>query len=84
MAGILGAFVGGWLLGVLGISIDAGFISDVIVELVGAVVQLLVLRARRRLYANKVPANSGEFHCPCQALNGVIGCCQVLSGAGRW
>lgn len=45
--GILGAFVGGWLFGVLGISVGSGFIADVIVALVGAVVLLLVVRAIR-------------------------------------
>lgn len=49
VVGILGAFIGGWLFGVLGIAIGSGFISDVIIAFVGAVVLLLILRSLRRL-----------------------------------
>jgi len=49
MVGILGAFIGGWLFGVFGIAIGSGFLADVFVALIGAVVLLLVLRGLRRL-----------------------------------
>jgi uncharacterized membrane protein YeaQ/YmgE (transglycosylase-associated protein family) len=49
VVGILGAFIGGWLFSALGITIGAGFISDIITSLVGAVVLLLILRSLKRL-----------------------------------
>ncbi|MEZ5811252.1 MAG: GlsB/YeaQ/YmgE family stress response membrane protein [Rhizobiaceae bacterium] len=42
--GIVGAFIGGWLFGVLGISPDAGFIGSLVTAIVGAVVLLFGLR----------------------------------------
>jgi len=49
VVGILGAFLGGWLFDVLGITIGSGLVSDVITAFVGAVLLLLVLRSVRRL-----------------------------------
>ena len=45
VVGILGAFVGGWLLTALSISIGTGFLGDVIVAFIGAVVLLVLVRA---------------------------------------
>ncbi len=42
--GIVGAFIGGWLFGVLGISPQAGFAGSLITATVGAVVLLFGLR----------------------------------------
>lgn len=47
IVGIAGAFIGGWLFGLLNITIGSGFIGDVIAAFVGAVILLLVLRALR-------------------------------------
>jgi uncharacterized membrane protein YeaQ/YmgE (transglycosylase-associated protein family) len=46
--GILGAFVGGWLLPRLGVYLGAGLISLVASATIGAVVLLLILRLVRR------------------------------------
>ncbi len=47
--GIIGAFVGGWLLGVLGISIGTGIVNDIITASIGAIVVLLGIRLFRRI-----------------------------------
>lgn len=47
IVGIMGAFLGGWIFSLLGISIGSGFWSDVLAAFVGAVILLLVLRALR-------------------------------------
>jgi uncharacterized membrane protein YeaQ/YmgE (transglycosylase-associated protein family) len=48
--GILGAFIGGWLFGVLRISIAAtGLLNDIITAFVGAAVLLLIIRIVRRV-----------------------------------
>lgn len=49
LIGILGAFIGGWLFNLLGLSVGSGFIADVIKAFVGAAVLLIILRALRRL-----------------------------------
>jgi len=46
--GIIGAFVGGWLLGTLGISIGTGIVNDIITASIGAIVVLLGIRILRR------------------------------------
>jgi uncharacterized membrane protein YeaQ/YmgE (transglycosylase-associated protein family) len=48
VVGIIGAFVGGWLLPRLGIHFGAGMISIIASATIGAVVLLLVLRLIRR------------------------------------
>jgi len=48
VVGILGAFIGGWLFGTLGIHVGSGVLSDIIVALIGSIVLLVVLRAVRR------------------------------------
>lgn len=49
VVGIVGAFVGGWLLGgVLGISIGGGLIGAILNATVGAVVVLAVIGALKR------------------------------------
>lgn len=49
VVGIIGAFVGGWLLGgVLGISIGGGLIGAILNATVGAVVVLAVIGAIKR------------------------------------
>lgn len=40
VVGIVGAFVGGWLFGVLGISPDGGFVGSLVTATIGAVVLL--------------------------------------------
>lgn len=48
--GIVGAFVGGWLLSALHISIGtSGLINDIITAFIGAAVLLLVIRIFRRV-----------------------------------
>jgi len=49
IVGIIGAFVGGWLFGVLHISIGTGLVNDIITAAVGAIVILLALRIIRRV-----------------------------------
>ena len=48
VVGIIGAFVGGWLLPRLGIHLGVGMISVIASATIGAVVLLLVLRLIRR------------------------------------
>jgi uncharacterized membrane protein YeaQ/YmgE (transglycosylase-associated protein family) len=47
--GILGAFIGGWLFGVFGLNVAAGFIGQVSMAVAGAVILLFGLRHLRRL-----------------------------------
>jgi uncharacterized membrane protein YeaQ/YmgE (transglycosylase-associated protein family) len=42
--GVLGAFIGRWLAGLLGISIGLGIVGDIIIAFVGAVILLLIWR----------------------------------------
>lgn len=44
IVGIVGAFIGGWLFGVLGIAPQAGFIGSLVTATVGAVVLLFGLK----------------------------------------
>lgn len=48
VVGIVGAFIGGWLFGVLGIAVGAGIVGEIITAFVGAVILLFLLRAVRR------------------------------------
>lgn len=48
VVGILGAFVGGWLFGVLDVSLGSGLVGSILTAVVGAVVLLLVLSGIRR------------------------------------
>ncbi len=49
--GILGAFIGGWLLGQLGISIGIanGLVRDIVTAFIGAAALLIVVRLVRRV-----------------------------------
>ena len=47
--GIIGAFVGAWLLRLLGVSIGSGLVNDIITASIGAIVLLLGLRVLRRV-----------------------------------
>ena len=48
--GILGAFIGGWLFSVLGVTIGArGLLNSIITAFVGAAVLLLIIRLARRV-----------------------------------
>lgn len=49
VVGIIGAFVGGWLLPRLGVHLGTGFIPVIASATIGAVVLLLVLRLIRRV-----------------------------------
>ncbi len=47
--GILGALIGGWLFGVLHITIATGLLGEIIAAVVGAVILLFILRYMKRL-----------------------------------
>jgi uncharacterized membrane protein YeaQ/YmgE (transglycosylase-associated protein family) len=47
VVGILGALLGGWLLGSLGIFAGSGFLGELLTAFVGAVVLLFLVRALR-------------------------------------
>ncbi len=44
IVGVVGAFIGGWLLPQLGVGIPGGFIGSVVVALIGAIILVFVLR----------------------------------------
>ena len=48
VVGIVGAFIGGWLAGVLHIHVGTGWISAIITGFCGAALLLIILRAVRR------------------------------------
>ena len=48
VVGILGAFVGGWLFGLLGVFPAAGILGSILTAFVGAVVLLMLLGALNR------------------------------------
>jgi uncharacterized membrane protein YeaQ/YmgE (transglycosylase-associated protein family) len=48
VVGIIGAFIGGWLLMELGVSVGTGIISVIATATIGAVVLLVLLRLVRR------------------------------------
>ncbi len=48
VVGIVGAFVGAWLLGLLHVSIGTGIVNDIITASIGAIVLLIGLRILRR------------------------------------
>ena len=48
VVGIIGAFIGGWLAGVLHIQVGGGWISSILTAAVGAALLLVILRAVRR------------------------------------
>ena len=48
ITGIIGAFLGGWLLSVLGVSIGGGLIGSIISALVGAIVLIFGLGLIKR------------------------------------
>jgi uncharacterized membrane protein YeaQ/YmgE (transglycosylase-associated protein family) len=48
IVGIVGAFLGGWLFGVLGFAIGAGIINTIFTAFIGAVVLLLLVRVVKR------------------------------------
>ena len=45
---IIGAFIGGWLAGMLHIHVGSGWVSSILTAAVGAVLLLVILRAVRR------------------------------------
>lgn len=45
IVGVIGAFLGRWLFGVLGISLGAGVIPEIVIAFVGALLLLLVVHA---------------------------------------
>ena len=47
--GIVGAFIGGWLLPRLGINLGSGLVPVIVSATIGAVVLLLILRLIRRM-----------------------------------
>ncbi len=50
IVGILGAFIGGWLLGQLGISLGlSGLLNEIVTAFIGAAVLLLIIRLVRRV-----------------------------------
>lgn len=46
--GILGAFIGGWLLPRIGVSFGVGLVAAIVTATIGAVVLLVILRLVRR------------------------------------
>lgn len=48
LVGIAGAFIGGWLSGVIGISLGAGWIGSIITATLGAVILLFIVRLVKR------------------------------------
>jgi uncharacterized membrane protein YeaQ/YmgE (transglycosylase-associated protein family) len=48
IVGILGAFVGGWLLGLLGIGFGAGIAGTLLTAFIGAVILLAIFAGTRR------------------------------------
>ena len=46
--GIIGAFVGGWLLGTLGVQIGSGIVGEIIDAVIGACVFIFLVRLIRR------------------------------------
>lgn len=50
IAGIVGAFIGGWLFGLLGISTGGGIVGSIIVAFVGACILIALLRLLSRSY----------------------------------
>jgi uncharacterized membrane protein YeaQ/YmgE (transglycosylase-associated protein family) len=48
LVGNIGAFLGGWLFGVLGVAIGAGIINTIFTAFIGAVVLLLIVRVIKR------------------------------------
>jgi uncharacterized membrane protein YeaQ/YmgE (transglycosylase-associated protein family) len=48
VVGIIGAFIGGWLLAKLGVHIGVGVVATIASATIGAVVLLLILRLVRR------------------------------------
>ncbi|HET9231951.1 MAG TPA: GlsB/YeaQ/YmgE family stress response membrane protein, partial [Vitreimonas sp.] len=46
--GILGALLGGWLLGMTGFSFGAGILGSIVTAFIGAVVLLLIVRVVKR------------------------------------
>ncbi len=49
VVGIVGAFLGGWLLPRLGLHLGAGIVSIILSATIGAVVLLLIIRLIRRI-----------------------------------
>jgi uncharacterized membrane protein YeaQ/YmgE (transglycosylase-associated protein family) len=49
IVGVIGAFVGGWLLSLVGLSVGSGIIAEIITAFIGAVLLLLLLRYARRI-----------------------------------
>jgi len=45
VVGVVGAFLGTWIFGALGIGLGLGIIGEIIVAFVGAVILLLIARA---------------------------------------
>jgi uncharacterized membrane protein YeaQ/YmgE (transglycosylase-associated protein family) len=53
IAGIIGAFIGGWLFGLVGISTGGGLISSIIVAFIGACILIFLLRLISRGYSSR-------------------------------
>lgn len=49
IVGVVGAFIGGWLLSVFGLTVGSGIIAEIITAFIGAVLLLLLLRYARRI-----------------------------------
>lgn len=48
LLGLIGAVVGGWIFGALGIALGTGFISDLVTGVIGAVVVIAIVRLVRK------------------------------------
>lgn len=49
LLGVIGAFVGGWALGLLGLAIGGGLVGSIISALIGSCLFILVVRAIKRV-----------------------------------
>jgi uncharacterized membrane protein YeaQ/YmgE (transglycosylase-associated protein family) len=50
LAGLVGAFIGGWLFGVLGISMGNGLLGSIIIAFIGACIFIALIRLIARSY----------------------------------
>jgi uncharacterized membrane protein YeaQ/YmgE (transglycosylase-associated protein family) len=48
LIGIVGAVIGGWLAGLLGIAVGGGILASIVTATLGAIVLLVIVRAFRR------------------------------------
>ena len=50
IAGLIGAFIGGWVFGALSVSTEGGLLGSILVAFVGACILIFLLRVFSRRY----------------------------------